>query len=238
MKKACFPKVLIAIPTYEGMKYCLNDFIIGLKSLIYDNFEVLFVDNSHSDTYFNLIQEQGYAVIKSKRFKNPRETIVNSRNLLRQIFLNGDYDYFFSVEQDVILTSEIIPTMLSLQKEIVSGVYYKTKGALGFKVYYPVLMTACDENGNIIETNKDDCLIRDMYREEVEIGKLIKVEASGLGCVMIARRVLEKVEFRYEEEKNAYDDMFFAIDTKKQGFQIWADTGLKCKHILEGKPEY
>ncbi len=232
------PKVLIAIPTYDGMSYCLNEFLEAINKLTYSNFDVLIVDNSKTDEYSEKIRDLGFKVLRSQKFENPRETIVEARNLLRSEFLKGDYDYFFSVEQDVILVPDMIQKMLQHQKDIISGVYYKIREIAGIKNYYPLLMVACDEQGNAIETDKIDCSIRDMYRHEVDGDKLIPVEASGLGCIMILRNVVEKVRFRYDPEKQAFDDMLFALDSKKQGFKIWADTSLKCKHLLEGKPAY
>lgn len=232
------PKIFIGVPTYAGMSYCLDEFLECIKNLNYSNFKILFADNSEDNTYSQKLQNKGFEVIKTKRFQNPRQTIVESRNVLREEFLKSGYDYFFSVEQDVMITPNIIYTLLKHQKDIISGVYYKTKEIFGIKTYYPLLMIACDKDGNQITTNQPDCLIRDMYRHEVEDNKLIQVEGSGLGCILITRKVLEKIKFRFEEDKAAFDDMFFALDAKNEKFQIWADTSLKCKHNIDGKLDY
>ncbi|MFA5142221.1 MAG: glycosyltransferase [Candidatus Woesearchaeota archaeon] len=232
------PRVLIACPTYEGMSYCLTEFLDAIKSLTYSNFEVLFVDNSKTDEYSKLIESKGYKVLRTVRFLNNRMNIVNSRNILRDRFIEGGYDYFFSVEQDVVLLPDAIERLLSHGKEIASGVYYKYKEECGFKVWYPVLMTACDKEGNAIVSSEPDCLIRNMYSSEVEGNSLIEIEAAGLGCVMVSRKVLDKIKFRVENGKKSYDDMMFSVDVKKNGFKMYADTSLKCKHLLDGKPEY
>ncbi len=233
-----FPKILIACPTYEGMSYCLDEFLTAVRSLTYKNVDILIADNSKDNSYADRIRRQGFNVIRYERRTSAKQTLVETRNLLRQKFLNGGYDHFFSVEQDVILTPNIIQELLKHEKEIISGVYYKFKEISEIRTYYPLLMTACDKEGNQILTDEPDCLIRDMYKHEVEEPKLMQVEAAGLGCMMIARKVLEKIGFRYDADKNAYDDMLFALDCKKAGFKIYADTGLKCRHLIEGKPEY
>ncbi len=232
------PKILIACPTYEGMSYCLDEFLAAIRSLNYSSADILIADNSESESYANRIKDKGFNVIRCKRCASAKQTIIETRNALRQDFLKGDYDHFFSVEQDVILTPTIIEELLKHKKEIISGVYYKFKEISGIRTYYPLLMTACDADGNQMQTDEPDCLIRDMYRHEVEEPRLIQVEAAGLGCMMIARKVLEKIAFRYDESKKAYDDMLFALDAKKAGFRIYADTKLKCRHLIEGKPKY
>ena len=51
------PRVLVGCPTYDGKEYCLKEYIDGLKSLTYDNFEVCIADNSRKSEYFKKIRE-------------------------------------------------------------------------------------------------------------------------------------------------------------------------------------
>ncbi len=225
-------RVLVGCPTYEGMSYCLKQYIEAIKNLSFDGYDVLLVDNSNNDTYYKKLLSKGVKVLRIMPLEDHRETIVKARNVIKEFVINGNYDYFLSLEQDVIPPKDVIEKLLRHNKKIVSGVYYKYKEINNNKVFYPILMVAVDENGKRIETNDPDCLIRDMYREEIEEDKLMKVEGCGLGCVLIHKEVLEKLSFRVEEGKEAYDDMFFSIDTKKNGFEIFADTSVKCKHFL------
>ncbi len=53
---------------------------------------------------------------------------------------------------------------------------------------------------------------------------------------MIHRDVLEKVKFRYDLTNcEGTDDIFFCMDARKEGFKIYADTAIKCKHKISGK---
>ncbi|MBW2978931.1 hypothetical protein KY304_02365, partial [Candidatus Woesearchaeota archaeon] len=74
------PKILIACPTYQGKEYCLDKYINALKSLTYQNKDILFVDNSKTHDYFNKIKSKRFAVIKDKPLKKPHDSIVQSRN--------------------------------------------------------------------------------------------------------------------------------------------------------------
>jgi len=95
-------RVLVGCPTSEHKEYCLKEYANLLRSLTYDNFDVLLVDNSKDDRYYNKIKSLGIPVIKDKYLEGAKNRIVHSRNILRERVLNGGYDYFFSLEQDVI----------------------------------------------------------------------------------------------------------------------------------------
>ena len=51
-------KILIGCPTSAHKKYCLKEYINSIKSLTYKNFDVLIVDNSENDKYFNEIKKE------------------------------------------------------------------------------------------------------------------------------------------------------------------------------------
>ena len=49
-------RVLVGCPTYEGYKYCLKDYINGVKSLTYPDYDVLIADNSKGNDYAHEIK--------------------------------------------------------------------------------------------------------------------------------------------------------------------------------------
>lgn len=51
------PKVLVASPTFDKMSYCEEEFFNAIKSLSYPNYDILIVDNSDEDEYFNHLQK-------------------------------------------------------------------------------------------------------------------------------------------------------------------------------------
>ena len=53
MKDKKSPKILIGSPTFYGMQYCLKEFLNGVRSIVYDNYDVLIVDNSRDDNFFH-----------------------------------------------------------------------------------------------------------------------------------------------------------------------------------------
>lgn len=209
-------KILIGCPTSEHKKYCLKEYVEIVKKLGCD---ILLVDNSKTKDYYNEIKKLGLNVIKDAYYPKARDRIVSSRNLIRRYCLENNYDYLFSLEQDVIPPLDIIEILLKSGKKIISGLYYK----LDDKELTPVAWI--HHEGNYAR--------RLNYSETIE-PKIIEVITCGLGCVLIHKDVLEKVRFRYNESKKSFDDVWFGIDARDKGFKLYLDTGIKCKHLIKG----
>lgn len=213
------PKILIGCPTSDYKAYCLKDYLNGVKNLTYKNFDFLMVDNSKSSAYSKKIKSLGFNVIKDDYKENARERIVSSRNILREKTIES-YDYLLSLEQDVIPPKNIIEKLMEHNKKITTGVYFTYKMVDSERTLVPILWVS-------------DGGIRNLTEEEVMGDKVIEVEGAGLGCMLISSEVLKKIKFRYEKESNAFDDMWFCEDTKEKGYKIYADTSVKCKHLIE-----
>src|SRR3989344_8026379 len=118
-------KILVGCPTYEGYNYCLKEYAEQANSLTYTNYDVTLADNSPGKDYAETIKKHGLGVIKGPYSDNVYKRIVESRNLLRQKAIDEDYDYFLSLEQDVIPPKDIIERLMKHGKDIVTGIYYK-----------------------------------------------------------------------------------------------------------------
>lgn len=213
------PKILVGCPTSNHKGYCFEEYLKGIKSLTYPNFGVLLIDNSESNEYYDKIKEK-ISIIKDKWFENARERIVHSRNILREKVLNENYDYFLSLEQDIIPPKYIIEKLLKHNKKVIGGLYFKTG--------------SFDELIPLIWLRNDEKTARRAELKEVENNRLLNVITCGLGCLLIHRSVLEKVKFRYVKEKEAFDDVWFCEDARNNGFEVYCDTSIKCKHMIKG----
>ncbi len=218
------PKVLVGCPTADLYDFCLDDYSKAVKNLTYSNYDIMLVDNSKDDTYINKIKDKGLNAIKSEHHESAVKRIVTSRNLLRKYFLENNYDYLLSLEQDVIPPKEVIQQLMKHNKKIISGIYYMPiKVAENTIKFKPVLWDFPTEE-QWQETLKDPEMKEQMKKkgvtskegmrhqftaEEVKKNKIIKVKTCGVGCVLIHRDVLEKVKFRYKPGVKCYDDVLF-----------------------------
>jgi len=120
------PKVLIGAPTAAPYAYCLADYVKAVKTLSYKNCKTVLVDNSEKEAYDKVIEKQGIHAIKYPKFiADSRERLASSRNILRDMVLQEEYDYFLSLEQDVIPPKDVIERLLAHKKDVVTGIYYK-----------------------------------------------------------------------------------------------------------------
>tara|TARA_Y100000310_G_scaffold345757_1_gene469340 strand:- start:1375 stop:2073 length:699 start_codon:yes stop_codon:yes gene_type:complete len=220
------PKVLVGCPTANFKAYCLDEYIQGVKKLTYPNFDLVIVDNSKDEEYYKRLKSHGINVIKDKFVKKAMKRITHSRNILRDIAIKENYDYFLSLEQDVIPPPEVIQQLLKHNKDVVSAVVY-TKFLLGDATERKIRPLMWIEN-------KDGTQTMRFASPEIENkAGLIKIKACGLGCILIKRNVLEKIKFRLNEKENTYDDIPFCADVVSNGFDLFGDANVKCKHIIE-----
>ena len=149
-------------------------------------------------------------------------------NILRKLVLDHNYDYLFSLEQDVIPEKNALTKLISHNKEVVSGIYFVHNLIDGKRGLIPQAFIELENKTN----NLPD--MRWLKEEEFDSNKLIKIVSCGMGCVLIHRNVLEQIRFR--SENNVFDDRFFGIDLYKKNIPIYCDTSVKCKHLILNRP--
>jgi len=226
-------KILIGCPTYKIYDYCVDLWVDAVKKIQEFSKEhqvdYLLVDNSKTDDFFNSLKKKGVNIVKAPYFPDVRKRVIHSRNILSDKVLNEGYDYFFSLEQDVIPKEDILEKFLPHNKEIVSGYYGKPVSVVLRDNETGELKKAVIELA-LIWLGEGERLRRANPMEVLNKG-LIKVGGFGIGCVLIKRKVMEKIKFRYETDRGAFDDMFFCIDAKKEGYDLFLDSDVRVKHL-------
>jgi len=223
-------KILIGCPTSDYKSYCLNEYIEGLKNLTFKA-DFIIVDNSKTDEYITKIKEliediKNFKVIKDTEwFEGAKDRIIHSRNLIREMALKENYDYFLSLEQDVIPPKDVVERLLKHKKDIISGVVFCDLIINGKLIYKPMLWIPAgkDKNGNE--------LMRYLEPYEVENEDLIELRSTSLSCLLLSNKILEKIKFRYT---TGFDDVELCNDAKGLGFNIYVDCSVKCKHLIKG----
>jgi hypothetical protein len=250
------PRVLVGCPTHISKNYALKEWVKTVKSLTYSNYDILLVDNSDDNEYMKKIKSTGIRVVKGPLSKSTKQRIVDSRNLLREKCLEGNYDFLLSLEQDVIPPLNIIEMLMDKSAPIVAGVYLNIfKNNFGKLEPRPLAYARVSQREfDILKTDKKyegteirkrieegkikgpDDIKAQLSMKEVEKPRLIEVLFTGLGCMLIRKEVLEKIKFRASEA--SFDDYMFCIDAQKEGYPVFLDTTAKCAHLLPaGKVE-
>jgi GT2 family glycosyltransferase len=79
-------------------------------------------------------------------------------------------------------------------------------------------------------------LRRFLTKKEYESNELMEVLIGSAGCMLISKEVFRKTKYGIMDMsgKNATttDDIFFFNQARKNGFDIFCDTGLKCLHYI------
>jgi hypothetical protein len=237
-------------------EYCTEDYIKGLKNLTYQNADILLIDNSKDEKFFEKIKSLGIPVIRSANdYDDPRKKLVECRNILREKVLSGGYDYFFDVDQDVIPPADSIERFLRRDKPVVTGIYFTNLAVGDRDITVPVVYGwFSDEEQKflienkekvrndsprlyraMVENNFDFTKIRkQLMPEDVEGDQLILVKLCGTGCLFVHRSVLEKIKFR-ENPGRGFDDMTFCMDLIENKIPLYADTSVKCMHMIKGR---
>ncbi|MBI5398624.1 glycosyltransferase family 2 protein [Candidatus Woesearchaeota archaeon] len=220
------PKVLIAAVTFAKHAFCFDEFMNAIRAQNYKNYDLLFVDNSRGDLaqeYQNKLKSTGAAVIHdSAIFDHKIKTITNGRKMIRDYLLqHREYEYLFFVDTDVIIPPFALSRLLKRNKSLISGVVLTNMKIEGVNIIAPCIY---DFGGE--ET------VRVIDISEVLSDRFLKIYTAGFGCALIARKVLEKVDIDYNKKSLAGEDVMFFVKAKDQGFDTFADTAVKCSHLL------
>lgn len=222
------PRILVGCPTSFHKEYALIQYTEAIKKFTYKNHDVLLVDNSPNENYLSRIRSLELPVISGPYFESARDRIVASRNILRQKAIDDGYDYFLSLEQDVIPPSDILERLTRHNKKVISAVYFANNVIPGetLSKLIPLVYILEDEKTLSMRPLNED----ELWKKN----GLMRVVSAGLGCVLIHRDVLKEVKFRYD--LNSFDDRWFFLDLYNKEIPVYADTSIKCRHLIYNRP--
>ncbi len=228
------PKILVGCPTYDGMEYCMESYVRHVQHLSYPNYDILLVDNSKNDAYKKKLEKHGINVIKDAWQEKPIERVISSRNILRQYAIDSKYDYLLMLEQDVIPPQQVIQMLLRHNKPVVSGIYFKPF-TLNIKFQNKVVRRKELRPLLYAPVPGQPDKLHFCTKKDVSGNYLVKAAASGLGCMLIHKDIFSQIPFR--SDGTAYDDMFFCQDLRSRNIPLYADTSVKCRHLILKKPK-
>lgn len=147
--------------------------------------------------------------------------------------LDSGAEWIFMLDSDVIPPRDVYPRLKQHQVDIVSGMYFAKKE---------------DPHPAMWKVNPDGGLAPVVEWPE---NALIEVDTVGLGCALIHRRVFEDIErpwFRWTQGYDSHpwdteeingevgigEDFYFFHKAKEEGYNVYADTSVECKHEVGG----
>lgn len=174
----------------------------------------------------------------------PRSRNDTARNEITVKAMEQAYSYVLYLDDDNPVPPDTLTKLLEDDKDIISVPIASRKSLTnihGACAYY--------------STDYDGIRVYNRVRKFREEGYLHKVDAVGLGCTLVKRRVLEVLwkkyrEFIFEDGKIIFDkprlvaggfkkwrrlttDLEFSERCVDAGFEIWLDTRLRPVHIGE-----
>lgn len=160
--------------------------------------------------------------------------IDRARVSLARGFLKTECDYMLCIDGDMLgYTPQLLDEFVLHNKSIISALYFSKTYP-----YKPVIFSQPEGYGT------------SFYRIHAwPEGKMIEVDGTGLGFMLIKRKVIEKVGVgafmpalipvpKYEESKMGTGDinwiggdLGFTQEARKAGFKVWVDTSRVVLHL-------
>lgn len=235
------PKVLIGVAVSDMHAYAIEEFVKALEKIKYANFDILFVENSVDDKFYNYLKEK-YSQISIVRehysHKKIRKKLVECKNFMREKVLKEGYDYLLTLDQDTLVPENVLEKLLGFKKDFVAGVYFGYPHKEGFNLTQKNIVKIDEGKATIlvpivwVSHPQDVNKVRYLTVEELKPERLIEAFLVGGGCVLLSRKFLEDVSFRYVEENTNYDDYWLCNDARENGYTVYVDTGCICKHLI------
>ncbi len=173
----------------------------------------------------------GYAVSDNRGIQQ----ICTKMNTARSIFLSGNYDYMVTLEDDNILQGQrdidnLVQTAIEYDADVMYSPYvFRNAGNLSS------CAVAMDTDKAFYFTAEK---FKENYTHWLKNGSIVPCDGLGFGFTAIARRVLERIEFRVQTEDEieqwgyiSHSDTTFAIDCILAGFKQYTHFGITNGHI-------
>ena len=166
-----------------------------------------------------IVQNDSYRIRLSYPNGKP---ICNNRNTIVQKFLaTKSADYLMMIDSDIVPPPNIL-NIVDFKKDIITLLMFVQQKGMIIPLF--------------LKRNKDGVYDAGDYLNK---SGLQEADATGTGCIVISRKVLETIKHPFE---NVYDadgvktlgnDLSFCQRAKKEGFGVWVHLDYICGHIAK-----
>jgi GT2 family glycosyltransferase len=219
------PSVLVCAPQHDSKNYCFDQWADNVNHFTYSNYDVHLVDNSTSIDNTQLIESKGFKASYLKpNEKGVFHTMRDAHNICRELVLDGGYDFMLHLETDVIPPADIIERLM-MHEKLIAGASYD----INFGSKRQAMVQTDEPFGSHIRFRQVEMIEED--EPAFYDGSLKEVYHIGIGCILIHKNVLERVQFEYQDGMDMHPDTFFAVRCHDEGFPIHCDTSIYCDHL-------
>lgn len=144
----------------------------------------------------------------------------HNRNSARKMALSSDADYFLFVDDDTLLPSNAIPSLIAEDKDIIGGWYKMING-----------------DKWIAGRNKKGHLVRFTTPKK----EVIEVDMIGMGCALFSRRALINLEFEHGQDRQVLDEkgefmnmgecLALGLLAQSKGYTLFMHGDVICEHL-------
>lgn len=223
------PKVAIVIVTWNKKDYVL-DLLRSLKSISYDNHDIIVVDNASTDDTCHVIKEQ---FPKIDLIENP-ENLGGTGGFntgMRYVLEKGGYKYTWLLDNDAVVEKETLIELVKVMEED------ERVGITGSIIMEPDKDMIVELGAYVswsIGTWKPN------YRNN-RLSKMEQVDTAEVDYVaacssLVRNEVLYKIGVMDERYFIHWDDIDLSLRAKEAGYTIIASPKSKAYHGIEDKP--
>ena len=218
-----YPKVLVAIPIYEGKEYMFKENFKCIKELDYPNYDYIYIDNSEYTSYYYKLKKRDCNVVHVDREGNSRQALTNAQNYARQKAIEEGYDYLMFIESDLTPPKDAITRLMNHELPVVGGTYFIGTGDIKTLCVFFTRQNKQGIWGTVPIMPKD-------VKEFLNTG-LRRVHGIGLGCTLIRRDLFTRFNFWTDERfDNKHSDVYFYMDLWNAQIPVHVDTNFLVPH--------
>ena len=262
------PRVYIGIPTGPPKAYALAYMFAALQNLNYPNREIHFAATRYRGGYkpeegfperirkmLDAIPLGCDAAIHNcyldEEDMKPYGPVLRNLALLRGDFLDGGCDYFLLLGGDNPPPRETVNRLMKLEADVACGLVYQRPfrgiGGNAYPLVYTYSWCLDELPKGLPEPVMDE--FRKAWKASMfylpiyldpdwQTGKILDRFASGSGCTLIRRRVLENVGFHLPHSQYHSEDINFFTHAFYQGYSTKCDLGFRVPHHDESGEAY
>lgn len=161
------------------------------------------------------------------------EAVTRKYQHLQRVFLSGPWDALLTVEQDMLLPEHALTRLAKLARDgadIAYGLYVWRYEELHWWNAHPKLsLQGLDDDGAGV--HRFASLSHYPAQARRWWGEPVQVEGLGLGCTLLTRPTLTKLQMR-QIVPNHSCDTALALDAVAEGLLQIADLGVACGHRI------